>query len=95
MTANDIINSWKACQPVFQNPNGWLTLLTIAAAGEAGITRRQMLGERSRRALISGQTTKQWQAAGLIEVWTEIGERSQPTTHMRATDKAYRLLRIQ
>lgn len=97
MTAADILTSWRAVQPALRRFMSWVTLLTIAEAGEQGISRadltRRAFGNRGK---LDSRTERKWQVAGLVTI--EMVDRPRPggpkTTLITITPKGLKFLRL-
>lgn len=93
-TATDILRSYRSTRQVLKDPFAWLTLLTIAEAGNAGITATR-LDRATNHRCPTPRTARIWTAAGLITMTREQRTpNNRPCIVYRATPKAFALLRI-
>jgi len=101
--AEDILQKWERTAEIFSQPTAWLKLLRICAAGPAGLSYRDLRG------LVRGCSVNhvdqdqpnaallfKWEAAGLVTLRIGPGNpRGGRKPYIAtATDKAYKLLRI-
>lgn len=97
MTATDILSSWRAVRPALgRKCAGWLTLLTIAEAGERGITRQALRRVLGSPGVAHTHSIRSWASAGLI-TWSESapdGTGGRSPGIARITPKGLRFLRI-
>lgn len=71
MTASDILTRWRAARPSLgRKCAGWLTLLTIAEAGERGITRQSLRRLLGSTGSAHTHSIRSWSSAGFI-TWSE------------------------